>query len=236
MLQILQLTLFLKNGKGFKMKIFEKVRTLNGRKQIYFCGIKVFSYKKTNLKLYLKKYIKAKTLFYFSKCFSETKQYHIDVVIPTTTKDIHKLSKVIPSFSNIQHYIDNIYIISPKSEYVLNFCKENNLIFINEDTVLPITLKDINYSPNGVSRSGWIFQQLLKLNIDTFCKNEHILVADSDTVFQRKQYFIKNDKIVFDVGLYKLTYGHIGICQKVVGLDILGNKRKEGCEGVDLFL
>lgn len=35
-------------GKGYKMKIFKKVKKSNGRRQIYFCGIKVFSCKNKN--------------------------------------------------------------------------------------------------------------------------------------------------------------------------------------------
>ena len=144
------------------------------------------------------KYKKSKTLLFFNKCFSLFKYGHIDVVIPTTDKDLNKLSLVIPSLSNIQHHIDNIYLVAPASDFVKDFCKHNNCVFVDENTVLGLTIKDIKYKPCGVDRSGWIFQQLLKLNCDKFCKNEYILVADSDTIFTRKQYFIKNDKMVFD--------------------------------------
>ncbi len=37
-------------GKGYKMNIFKKVKKQNGRRQIYFCGIKVFSYKRNRKK------------------------------------------------------------------------------------------------------------------------------------------------------------------------------------------
>jgi hypothetical protein len=144
------------------------------------------------------KYKKSKTLFFFSKCFSFFKHGHIDVVIPTTDKDLQKLSIVIPSLSNIQHHIDNIYLVAPKSEFIKDFCIKHGCIFIDENSVLDLTIKDIDYKPCGINRAGWIFQQLLKLNCDTFCKNEYILVADSDTVFSRKQYFIKHKKMVFD--------------------------------------
>ena len=180
------------------MKIFKKIKKENNLRYIYFFGIKILSYRKTHIRYYIKKYIKAKDPLFFNKCKSKKKEFHIDVVIPTTTKDIHKLEKVIPSLNNITHHIDNIFIVSPKSEYVVEFCKQYKTTFIDENSVLPITLQEIKYKPQGISREGWIFQQLLKLNIDTFCKNEYILVADSDTLFNKKQYFIKKEKMVFD--------------------------------------
>lgn len=146
----------------------------------------------------MKKWKKSGSLLFLSKCFSNKRTEHIDVVIPTTDKDLKKLSMVIPSLSNIQHYIDTIYLVAPKSEYIIDFCNKYNCVFVDENTVLGISIKDINYKPCGVDRSGWIFQQLLKLNCDNFCNNEYILVADSDTVFTRKQFFIRNKKMVFD--------------------------------------
>ena len=38
-------------GKGYKMKIFKKIKKSNGRRQIYFCGIKVLSYKRKKFQL-----------------------------------------------------------------------------------------------------------------------------------------------------------------------------------------
>ena len=144
------------------------------------------------------KYIKTKTLSFYNKCFASRKHGHIDVVIPTTDKDLNKLSLVIPSLANIQHHIDNIYLVAPDSDFIRGFCNKYNCTFIDENTVLDITVKDIDYKPCGMDRSGWIFQQLLKLNCDKICKNEYILVADSDTVFTRKQFFVKRNKMVFD--------------------------------------
>lgn len=144
------------------------------------------------------KYLKSKTLFFYDKCFASKKRGHIDVVVPTTDKDLAKLSLVIPSLENIQHHIDNIYIVAPVSEFIKEFCAKYGCKFIDENTVLDLTIHDIDYKPCGMNRSGWIFQQLLKLNCDQFCQNEYILVIDSDTVFTRKQFFIKRDKMVFD--------------------------------------
>lgn len=161
---------------------------------------------------------KSQPKFFWNKCFSLFKHGHIDVVIPTTDKDLKKLSLVVPSLSNIRHHIDNIYLVAPASDFIKDFCAKYNCIFIDENSVCGLTIKDIDYKPCGKDRASWIFQQLLKLNCDSFCKNEFILVADSDTVFSRKQYFIKHGKIVFDCsdeyhGPYFTAY------QKLLGLN-----------------
>lgn len=164
------------------------------------------------------KWFASKTLAFLDKCYSKTKTENIDVIIPTTDKDLNKLTYVIPSLSNIAHNIDNIYIVAPQSEFIINFCAEYKCKYINEDSVLPIKLKDIKYTPGGKNRAGWIFQQLLKLNSDKISENKYILVIDSDTVFTRKQYFIRRNKMVFDCsneyhGPYFETY------KKIIGLD-----------------
>lgn len=122
----------------------------------------------------------------------------IDVVIPTATKDFKMLKLAIKSIKkNILHNIENIYIIAPKGK-IKDFCEKEKCIFVDEDTVLPIQKSDINYYPNGKSRVGWIYQQLLKLGADSVSKSKYILIADSDTVYVRPQSFIENGKIVLD--------------------------------------
>lgn len=58
---------------------------------------------------------------------------------------------------------------------------------------------DINYFYNGFNKSGWIYKMLLNLNADKICKQSHILVLDSDTLFIKPQTFIYKDKILFNV-------------------------------------
>ena len=116
----------------------------------------------------------------------------LDVIIPTCSKDYRTLKMVVDSIRKyVKHPIGKIMIIAPKGD-LENFCKDNNLVFIDENTVLPITKKDIKYTPCGKDRSGWIFQQLLKLNSDTLTDKDYFLIVDSDTVFTRPQTFIDN--------------------------------------------
>ena len=61
---------------------------------------------------------------------------------------------------------------------------------------MPIKSSQINYKPQGKDRSGWLFQQLLKLTADIVCTQEQYLVIDADTVFIRPVVFEKNSKTI----------------------------------------
>lgn len=183
------------------MKLFKKVKKENGLRQIYFMGVKVFCFKKQNFLFYVKKILlkwwKSKSLFYLSQCDYKTTN-SLDILIPTTDKDLNRLELVLKSLKNINNPIQNIYIVAPKSEFIKQFCEKFHCIYLDENSVLPIKLSDIHYCPKGINRSGWIFQQLIKLNADCICKNKNVLVLDSDTIFNKKQSFIAKGKVVFD--------------------------------------
>jgi len=123
----------------------------------------------------------------------------IDIVIPSIKKDLDILPYTIASVrKNIKHPIVNIYVVSPNSEEIKTFCAEKNCIFVDENRVLPITKKNIEYNVDGLDRSGWLFQQFLKWSGDEFCSQEYYLVIDSDTVFVTPQVFERQGKIIFN--------------------------------------
>ncbi|RXT13983.1 DUF6492 family protein [Ammoniphilus sp. CFH 90114] len=114
----------------------------------------------------------------------------IDVFIPVIEKDIMVLPSVIDGIrSHVMHPIGKFYIISPESELIKEWCRKKKCTFIDENTVLPITKQEAG--------SGWIYQQLLKLNADKICLNKHILVADADTIFIAPHAFIRGKKTIF---------------------------------------
>ena len=123
----------------------------------------------------------------------EYKQEEIDVVIPTISKDYILINKVIDSLKYVKQNINKIYIISNNNEEIRNFCKLHNIVFVNEDLVLGYNKSHINYNVFGIDRSGWIFQQLLKLASDKIVEKENFLILDSDTFFIKDISFIKNN-------------------------------------------
>lgn len=128
----------------------------------------------------------------------------IDIVIPSIDKDCETLGYVLDSIRKfIRHPIGKIFIISPaNSTKIKQLCLLKNCVFVDEDTLLPITKKDISYSPSntefpsGLDRSGWVFQQLLKWAADRICDQEYFLITESDTIFIRPRIFEFRGKII----------------------------------------
>ncbi|MDP4097099.1 DUF6492 family protein [Paenibacillus sp. P96] len=122
----------------------------------------------------------------------------IDVLIPAIEKDLATLPFVIDHLRRyVQHPIGRIYIVSPPSSKIRNLCSNKNCTFVDEKTVLPITKKDINYQSARWDRSGWLYQQLLKMNGDHIVNAKHFLVIDADTILIRPHSFVKEGKTIF---------------------------------------
>jgi hypothetical protein len=132
----------------------------------------------------------------------------IDIIIPVIEKDLDILPHVVSyARKNIKHRINKIIIVAPESEKIIKVCKKLNLVFINENTVLSIQKSDISYACNGVDRSGWLFQQFIKLYADTISSSKYILVLDADTIFIKPiQFIIGNKKRIDFSAEYHLPY------------------------------
>lgn len=184
----------------FYKTVMKNVRKIIGFKPtaIYYLSHPLILFKNRLIifKLWFKKIVD-RDINFEENIYSSTP---IDVVISAAEKDFDVLIQTIKSIrENIRHLIDNIIIISPKSETIINICKTNKCTFIDENTVLPITKGDINYTINGKDRSGWIFQQLLKWSSVKYVKNNYFLITDADTVFCRPQIFIFDKKVILSV-------------------------------------
>ncbi|NQX65893.1 hypothetical protein HQN90_07100 [Paenibacillus alba] len=122
----------------------------------------------------------------------------IDVLIPAIEKDLGTLPLVIDAVRKyVKHPIKEIIIVAPKKQRILDLCSKKGCRFVHEDTVLPITKKDIHYQSKTWNRSGWLYQQLLKLSGDTLCSSEYYMVIDADTVLIRPHVFKVGNKTVF---------------------------------------
>lgn len=120
----------------------------------------------------------------------------LDILICATKKDLQVLDYCIKGlYDNLKHPIGKIFIITP-SNLDLDLLKTRypSVIHLNEDEILPITRVDIDYFVNGQDRSGWLFQQLLKLSADQISDSENVLLIDADTVLVSPQVYEINDK------------------------------------------
>lgn len=136
----------------------------------------------------------------------------IDIVIPAIEKDLKTLPYVVDALrKHVRHPIGQIVIVAPRKERILELCRAKGLRFVHEDTVLPITKKDIHYRSKRWERSGWLYQQLLKLGAAKLCKADYYLVIDADTVLIRPHVFRTGGKTIFytrnwSQGEYFVTY------------------------------
>jgi hypothetical protein len=130
-------------------------------------------------------------------------QEPIDVVIPLVAKDLRIFPLCLEGIRHcVPHPIKDIYIVAPPQDEVIQFCQENGLVFVDESTVFGFNPKEINLKVNWSDgtikdRSGWFFQQLLKLSgkVGT-CR--YYLCIDADHVLIRPHVFLTEDsKTVF---------------------------------------
>ncbi len=119
----------------------------------------------------------------------------IDVVIPVVGKDLKILPLCLQGLrACVQHPVKNIYVVAPPQDEIVAFCKTNSLVFVDEATVLgfaPIALglEIVRSGGQSVNRSGWLFQQFVKLSgsVGT-CDN--YLCIDADHVLLQPHVFL----------------------------------------------
>lgn len=122
-----------------------------------------------------------------------------DIVIPLGPKEISRFGRQIEyTKKNILGY-RNIYIVTCNTNIQINDC-----IIINEEA-FPFKKFIENYfsQHNGKSnRTGWYFQQLIKLYAGKIIENilENYLVLDADVFFLKPTQFIQNGIPTMSVG------------------------------------
>lgn len=112
-----------------------------------------------------------------------------DAVIPFHEKDKPTVEKCCEALKNVLK-IERIFLVTKENPNI------KNTIFINELEINNlITLKEISdiwkKSNSKYSyRSGWIYQQILKLAASEYIKdlNDNFLICDSDVIFLKNPY------------------------------------------------
>jgi hypothetical protein len=122
----------------------------------------------------------------------------IDVLIPAARKDLGTLPHTIDSIRRmVRHPIGAIFVVSPESAGIRAVCARKGCRFVNERRIEPIPKSRIRYRSKRWERSGWLYQQLLKLSGDRLVRRRHFLVMDADTVLIRPHRFRIGGKTVF---------------------------------------
>ena len=126
----------------------------------------------------------------------------VDVFIPFAAKDRETLPLVIHGLrKNVRHNISTIYLVAVDNEENKALCASLDCDFVDEASVLPIQRADISYfyGSHRQDRSGWLFQQLLKLSCEEVSTAENILIVDADTILIRPQYYFHNGIAIMNV-------------------------------------
>lgn len=119
----------------------------------------------------------------------------IDLLIPVCEKDLAILPLALEGARRqVQHPIAAIYIIAAASPRMETFCAEHGCRFVDETTVLGYDARslEVKAGPEGKDRSGWIFQQLLKLS-GRVGESRYFLTLDSDHILLRPHTFLTRE-------------------------------------------
>jgi hypothetical protein len=125
-----------------------------------------------------------------------------DVIVPIVNKDLDMALKNIPYIlGNIK---SNRIIFIGAKEVEKMLPTSSRLDFIDEDEILPeLKLSKIQMIMNdrigSDKRSGWYFQQFLKMAYAYLCDNNYYVVWDADTIPLNKINFwdLENEKYLF---------------------------------------
>lgn len=149
---------------------------------------------------------------YFRK-IKPAKDIEIDVVIPVIETDLVMLPLCLEGLrKNVDHTVKNIYLVSPNSDSIKEFATAYGVSFLDESTLFNYKPSDINYiltagPRKGLDRSGWIYQQLIKLSgkVGT-CR--YYLVIDADHVLLQPHTFISEEKrtVFYQATEYNIPY------------------------------
>ena len=121
----------------------------------------------------------------------------IDCLIVAAAKDTPILPYTIDGLRrNLRHPNPRITIIGQDDPSLQELASRIGVGFVSESEVVSIAKSSIDYTVAGADRSGWLFQQLLKLGGGKIAKTEHFLVIDADTVLVRPQTFLCDRKPV----------------------------------------
>lgn len=119
----------------------------------------------------------------------------IDIIMPVVEKDLDTLPLSLEGIRrNVLNPIGRIYLIGPENRRIAKFAKENDCVFIDEQDVLGFGPKDLNVvTHSGVDRSGWLFQQFLKLSGEIGTE-KWFVTMDADHVLLRPHTFIDSER------------------------------------------
>lgn len=123
----------------------------------------------------------------------------MDVVVPLIERDLDVARLCVEGIrACLAHPIGSIYLVSPESERIRHLCDETRCSWVDEASLLA-DLAPFDYLVDGVDRSGWLRQQIVKLSADAIATAPHVLLLDADTVLVRPQVYRHQGRTIFNI-------------------------------------
>lgn len=147
-------------------------------------------------------------------------QVPIDILFPVCEKDLATLPLALEGARRqVQHPIAAIYIIAAPSPLIEQFCCEHDCRFVDETSVLGYDARalHVKLKTNGRDRSGWIFQQLLKLS-GRVGESDYFLTLDSDHILLRPHTFLTEDRRTLFYGSRECHAPYYANMERLIGL------------------
>ena len=115
-----------------------------------------------------------------------------DIFMPVGPNDLRIVKSTISNNLNKIKGVDKIYVFSEHEKL-----KIKNATSVKKD-FFPFDIRYVKNKLKNNNRSGWVYQQLLKLYFPLLQnKKENILVLDSDVFFTKKINFFNNNKPIY---------------------------------------
>ena len=123
----------------------------------------------------------------------------IAVFMPVAPKDYDSVFNSIKSLrTNLLNPISRIVICGQDTTRLRKICSDLDCYFADENLLTPIPKSNISIIVNGVDRSSWIFQQLLKLSVFECLESEFALIWDADTCLIREMCFQSGSQSIIE--------------------------------------
>lgn len=104
----------------------------------------------------------------------------VSLLFPLAPKDLARAARAIPAVKAlINHHVDRIYLVTPPSEEIADFCCQIGAEHVIETDVLSEDV--LKFQADNKRLNGWYRQQFIKLSFPYFLSDERVITFDSDT-------------------------------------------------------
>ena len=126
--------------------------------------------------------------------------FPVEVVYVATDKDLATIDLSVQSLIKIVGVrISVVSIIGKRGSRIEGYARETGIRFVDELELLGFGPSTYQYPEESGERSGWLYQQLLKLAWCKKAQETSYIIVDADTVFINNAAFRRGKRFIFYV-------------------------------------